>query len=126
MPAMTLIRMKNKKPKFETFNDGNAKIYCQKDVSEPGKRPDIRPVLLCSCNFEYRTIGVKRNYEAAQAQVRLDEMISVPMNRVISTQCIAVIDCIQYEIKQVQHKADTLPPTSLLSLTRLESRYADL
>lgn len=115
-----------KKPKFETFNDGNVRLYAQKDISEPGKRPEIRPVLICSCNFEYRTIGAKRHFEAAQAQVRLDEMISVPLNRAVSTQCLAVIDGIQYEIKQVQHKTDTLPPTSMLSLTRLESRYADL
>ena len=60
-----------------------------------------------------------------QAQIKLNELISVKMQRDISTQDVAVIgaDTTQYDIVQVQHKKDTLPATSLLSLTKLEAKY---
>lgn len=101
-------------------------IYTLKDVSKPGMKPDFALELKCYCPFQYKTIGVKRNYEAAQAQVKLDELVKVPLDRGISTQCIAEIDGIQYEIKQVQHFLDTLPGTTQLSLTRLEACYGCL
>lgn len=115
-----------KKATFETFNDGIVNIYKLNDVSEPGMKPNLKPDLHKKCHFGYRTIGVKRHYEAAQAQVRLDEMIQIPIDRAISTQDIAVIQEVQYNIKQVQHKMDTMPKTSLLSLTILEAYYDGL
>lgn len=115
-----------KKPKFETFNDGIIKIYEIKDVSLPGDRPCMRPVLYREHSFEYRTIGVKRNYEAMQASVRLDEMVKIHLDRGTSPQQIAVIDGIQYNVVQTQHRTNTLPPTSLVSLQRREEYYADL
>ncbi len=114
------------KRKFETFNDGTVTIFKLKDVSRPGYKPDFQPVRHASFRFEYKTIGIKRNFEAAQAQVRLDELIKIPLNRCISSQDVAVIGDIQYEIKQIQHIAKTLPPTSVLSLTRLEAVYDSL
>lgn len=108
---------------FQTFNDGVVEIYRLKDVSEPGMRPDLRPALFKKFHFRYRTVGVKRAYEAMQSHVRLDELISLPCDRGISTQDLAKIGDIVYEIKQIQHKTDTKPPTTWLSLTRTESSY---
>ena len=47
------------------------------------------------------------------------------MQRDISTQDVAIIgaDTTQYAIVQVHSTKDTLPPTSLLSLTKLEAKY---
>lgn len=118
--------MKQKRPKFETFNNGYVKICQIKDASKPGFKPVNHLVLHQTYPFEYKTIGVKRAYEAAQAQTRLDELIKIPLDRAVSTQDIAVIDSIQYNIKLVQHKYETLPPTTWLSLTRLEAAYDTL
>ena len=114
------------KRKFEAFNDGTVFIYKLKDVSLPGLRADLKPVPYGKYRFKYKTIGVKRNFEAEQAQVRLDELVKIPLNRGISSQDIAVIMGVQYEIKQAQHIPDTLPPTTVLSLTRLEAIYDSL
>lgn len=115
--------MNYKKNVFQTFNDGIAEIFLLKDFSAPGFKPELRPVLFKKFHFTYKTIGVKRAYEAMQSHVRLDELISIPADRSISTQNICRINGIAYEIKQIQHKTDTRPATTLLSLTRTECSY---
>ena len=110
----------------ETFNDGMVYIYKLANTAEPGLRPQYTPTLYRKLMFGYKTIGVKRNYEALQAQVKLDELIQVMLDRHISSQDVAVIEDVQYQIKQVQHKQDTFPFTSLLSLEKLEEDYDDL
>ncbi len=115
-----------KQTKFETFNDGVASIYKLTDVSEPGLKPMFRPKFHRCVPFQYKTIGIKRNYEAFQASVKIDELIKIHQDRRISTQDIVVIEGIQYDIKQVQHKQETAPPTTLLSLQRLEEVYDDI
>ena len=102
-------------------------IYKLADVSIPGYKPQLKPKWYRSLPFGYKTIGVKRNYEAMQAAVRLDEMIIISQNREISPQDIVVIEGVQYDVKQVQHKNDTAPGrTTLISLQRLEEVYDDL
>lgn len=118
--------MKNKKTKFETFNDGIVYVYKTTDISLPGYKPCLKPLFYRAYNFAYRTIGVKRNYEAMQLSVRLDELISIHLDRNISPQDVIVIEGVQYDIKQIQHRQETKPPTSLLSLQRREEFYDDL
>ena len=114
---------KQKKTKFETFNDGICTIYKLCDVSIPGYQPQLKPLFYRAMPIEYKTIGIKRNYEAMQASVRIDELVKIPQDRRISPQDIVVIEGTQYDIKQVQHKQETAPPTTLLSLQRLEELY---
>ena len=120
------MNVKEKKTKFETFNDGIAYVYKLTDVSNPGTRPVLKPKLYRGYQFQYRTIGIRRNYEAMQAAVRLDEMIKIIQDRNISPQDIIVIEGIQYSIKQIQHKQDTSPRTSLISMQRVEENYDEL
>lgn len=110
-------------PEFQKFNDGIADIYSVENVSEKGDRPKEVLKLKYRLRFSRRTIGVKRYYEAMQAQVRLSNLIRVPVRNDISPQDVAVISGRQYRIEQVQHIGDTLPPTTLLSLSRLEADY---
>lgn len=117
---------REKKTKFEVFNDGIAHIYKLADVSQPGFKPTFKPQPYRHYPFKYKTIGVRRNYQAMQAQVRLDEMILTAQDRHVSAQDIVVIEGIQYEVKQVQHQNETFPRTSLISLQRLEENYDDL
>lgn len=120
--------MKNKiqRPKFEVFNNGFVEIYQIENVAKKGFEPVEKPVLHQKYPFNYQTIGVKRAYEAAQAQCKLEELIKIPLDRAVSTQHIAAIDGIRYEIKLVQHKQETLPGTTWLSLVRLEADYGRL
>ena len=117
---------REKKTQFQTFNDGVCNIYKLADVSHPGFKPVFKPQFYRAVPFQYRTIGIKRNYEAMQAQVKLDEMISIMQNRDISPQDVIVIEGVQYDIVQIQHKNDTAPRTSLVSLRRLEEDYDDI
>ena len=114
---------KVKKTKFETFNDGVCTIYKLVDVSIPGYKPTLKPLFYRAMAIEYKTIGIKRNYEAMQASVRIDELVKIQQDRKISPQDLVVINGIQYDIKQVQHKQETAPSTTLLSLQRLEEVY---
>lgn len=118
--------MMKKKTKFETFNDGVVYIYKTTDISLPGYKPQLKPVFYRAYHFAYRTIGIKRNYEAMQLSVRLDELINIQLDRNISPQDIVVIEGVQYDIKQLQHKQETKPPTTLISLQRREEFYDDI
>lgn len=111
---------------FKTFNDGSVKIYKLKDVSLPGFQPRLAPVLYRNHSFAYKTIGTKQNYEAMQANVRLDEKVEIHLDRGLSPQDIAVIDNIQYDIVQTQHYTATKPPSSVLYLRRREEIYDEL
>lgn len=115
--------MNYKKYPYETFNNGVCTIYKLADVSKVGFRPRMVAKFSKKFHFGYRTIGVKRNFEAEQAGIQLDELIEIPMDRSISTTNIVVINDVAYEIKQIQHKNDTKPHTTWLSLVRTEVDY---
>lgn len=109
---------------FLQFNDGVADIYSVRNIALPGDMPKEG---LCmkyqAIRFEYQTIGVKRHYEAMQANAQLEELIRLPMHRDISSQDVAVINGKRYLINQVQHDSGTRPPSSKLSLIRSEEAY---
>lgn len=109
---------------FLQFNDGIVDIYAVGNDAESGDMPSQALTLKYQAlRFEFQTIGVRRNYEAMQADVKLSELIRIPMHREISSQDIAVMNELQYEIVQVQHDTGTRPPSSKLSLARLEVDY---
>ena len=109
---------------FLCFNDGITDIYFVDNIAPPGDQPQqgLRSKFL-ALRFEYKTIGVRRNYEARQSNVQLSELIQIPMHREISSQDVAIIENRQYNIEQVQHDNTTNPPSSKLSLSRLEVNY---
>ena len=113
----------SKAPKFLTFNDGMAHFRSIENVAAPGDKPQEKLVAKIKLPFEYLTIGAKRNYDAMQADVRLDELIRTPLHRCISTQDICIIEGTQYRIEQVQHDPGTAPPSSKFSLSKLEQNY---
>lgn len=113
-----------KKDEFLQFNDGVTDIYSVGNVAPPGDKPREGLILKYKAlRYEDKTIGVKRYYEAMQANAQLDELIQVPMHKDISSQDVAVIGSRQYSIDQAQHLTDTRPPSSKLSLSRLEVDY---
>lgn len=109
---------------FLQFNDGVVDIYAVGNAADVGDMPEEQlTIKYDNLRFEYLTIGVRRNYEAMQADVKLSELIRTPMHRDISSQDVAIINGIQYEIVQAQHVPDTRPPSTKLSLSRLEVDY---
>lgn len=111
------------KTDFLQFNDGIVSVYAVDNAADIGDMPEERLTFKYKLRFEYQTIGVRRNYEAMQADVQLSELIRIPMHRDISSQDVALINDIQYSIVQVQHDTGTRPPSSKLSLSRLEVDY---
>lgn len=107
------------KPKFLTFNDGMVNFH--------ELRTDGAPLKTKLC-FEYLTIGVKRNYEAAQADVQIDELIRTPLNRSISTLDVCNIGEKWFRIRQIQHDTESLPPSTKFTLSQLigEIDYVNL
>lgn len=111
------------KQKFLSFTDGIVDVFGVENIAPKGDKPRDGLRLKFRLRFEYQTIGVRRNYEAMQADVELSELIRIPKHRDISSQDVAIIDERQYRIEQVQHEGSTRPPSSKLSLSRLEVNY---
>lgn len=115
--------MNQKRRRFKTFNDGLVLLYKVGNIAEEGDMPKDGLMQEQMYRFHYETIGVQRNYTAMQNDVKLSELISIPKDRSISPLDVAIINGKQYEIMQVQHIDDTLPPTSKLSLRKIEENY---
>lgn len=111
------------KDRHVAFNDGNVEIYSVENIAEKGDKPKDGLILKQNLHFRYDTIGIRRNYAAMQENVKLSELIVIYRNREISTQNVAVINGRQFRIHQVQHIDTTAPPTTKLSLVRLEVDY---
>lgn len=104
--------------KFETFNSGVAEI-CEvegKNITKALMKP----------RFEDKTVGMSRFYEAKVAGSKVERLISIPFNDVISKENVVVISEIQYEIDLIQTKFDTLPKTLLVTLSEMVIRKKDV
>ncbi len=108
---------------FESLADGYVQIYAVKNIAAEGDRPREGLSKIVSLPFDYKTVGYNRFWEAAQADVKISAVISVPYRPEISTQEIAVIGTTQYYIRQVQRIQDTRPETLKLSLERMVENY---
>lgn len=111
------------KDRHVAFNDGCVEICSVSNIAEKGDKPKDGLALRKKLHFRYDTIGIKRNYIAMQENIKLSELITIPLMRDISTQDIAIIDGRQYKIYQTQEIYTTAPATMKLSLIRLEVDY---
>lgn len=102
----------------ESFNDGVVTIC----------KTDKRTITSDIANIRYglRTVGVTRFYQAKIADIEIDMLISIPHNKLLDGKVIAIINNIQYEIKQIQDKYDTVPPSKYLTLKKAVPAYEDL
>lgn len=114
------------KPKTltQTFNDGIVNIYCVENIAEPGNMPKDGLVLkIENLRYTERTVGMGRYWTAAQAQVRIEQLLRVPRISSVSTQDIAIVNGQQYKIVQIQYPPGIEPSCMDLSLERLEASY---
>ena len=95
--------------KIQTFNDGNCSLrYIDDDGNAGSEREHL--------NFEERTVGFKRYYEAMTNKVQVDRLIRVPYRPWLTTEYLVVVDGQVYELKQVQLIADVSPKSLDISL----------
>lgn len=111
------------KVKHTVFNDGVAIIYRADNIAEDGERPEIKLIPLRKVMFAYRTVGMARYFEAMQNQIKISKMILIPRYADVDTNDIVIIngDNTQYRIEQVQHKNDTKPVTTQLTLSAIKA-----
>lgn len=120
------VAFKNTQSKeYQNFNDGIATIYEVKNVAEKGDQPKQGLSQKVKLRFQYKTVGLTRYYTAQQLDIKIAETIVVPQVRNISTHDVVILTSSsrQYYVEQVQHKDDTFPKTTLLSLSELEESY---
>lgn len=104
---------------MQAFNDGCCSFRL---IDEDGNAGSEKEHL----NFEERTVGYKRYYEAMTNKVQIDRMIRVPQRPWLTTEYLAVLEGQVYELKQVQVIPDVSPRSMDVSLhlTR-QRRVAD-
>lgn len=95
--------------KIQTFNDGCCSLRL---INEDGNAGTEKEHL----NFEERTVGYKRYYEAMTNKVQVDRLIRVPYRPWLTTEYLAVLDGLVFELKQVQVIPDTSPRSLDVSL----------
>ena len=111
---------RRKDTKFVTFNDGILDI-----CSVKGRK--IVETKHCGIRFGFRTVGIKRFYEAKVLSNQIDEVVAIlPVEDIISAMDICIIGEKQYKIIQIQNKYDAAPPCLLLSLERVVIAYEDV
>lgn len=108
----------------EVYNDGVVEIYTITDGAQDGTLP--RPVLTLRERLHYqeRRLGIARNYQAAQNQIRVERVIRVPRPLApITSQDEAVTeDGRRYRIDMVQEVTDVWPRSLDLTLAKYEQQ----
>lgn len=108
----------------QQFNDGIVDIYSVQNIAESGNMPkDGLKIKISNLRYEERTVGMGRYWTAAQAQVRIEQLLRVPRISSVSTQDIAIVNGQQYKIVQIQYPPGIEPSCMDLSLQRLEASY---
>ena len=108
--------MISNKGQFLSFNDGVADIYDLKNVADIGDTPKEYLNFRARLRFSENTVGMNRFYEAKQAKVDIKRVITTPLIKSVTTQDVVKIGNDEYKIAQKQERADTRPPSMLLTL----------
>lgn len=110
--------------KTQNFNDGVVRICEIENVAEPGKMPVELLLLKRKLRYKERMVGLKRFYEAKQANVNVKYVLRCPRLRDVSAQDVAVPnDGKQYRIVQIQYPEDIDPPVMDITLEELTQHY---
>lgn len=114
--------MLEQRKKIQTFNDGYARFYHINNIGESGLRPEKKPILYISIDFEERTVGVKRLYEAKRTGTLIERVIRCYAINTKPTD-IVEIEGEQYRIEQIQIISDVVPRIMDVALERLDDIY---
>ena len=117
--------MPKPRPDSQAFNDGIVDIFEVTNGAEPGQIPVEVLQPKGKLRFRERTVGIKRFTAFGQMDVDISRMIRTPKKHDVSTQDVAVINNVQYKIRQVQYP-ERSPRCMDISLERIEVEYAGL
>lgn len=101
-----------KKLNFIAFNDGVVRFLLIDEDDNLDSKTKI------SHRFNEKTVGVKRYYAARSVNIEIERVIEIYQDKRISSKYAAVIGNTRYKIEQVQHISDTLPKTTVISLSQ--------
>ena len=108
----------------QTFNDGVVRIFHTANTGEPGGAPQMELIPLCVLRYHERTVGFRRYYAAAQANVKVSKLLRCPRYFGVSQQDVAVpVDGRQYLITLIQYPEDVQPPVMDLTLEEVAQVY---
>jgi hypothetical protein len=109
----------------QPFNDGIVSIYSVENNAAAGDAPAEILTPKETLRFHRRTVGIQRQYLAAQAQSRVDFLLRCPYRPEVSVQDVAIptLDKKQYRITAVQVPENIRPPVMDLTLERLGADY---
>lgn len=114
----------SKKVTSETFNSGIINVLDASDGVITNTRIE-------NIHYGERTFGIKRFFDAQVAGSTVEKLISVPLNDFIKRVDIIEMKDFRtgqtalYEIVMLQHKYDTAPASTYLTLKKTEINYVD-
>ena len=105
----------------QDYNDGIVRIYSVSDEAEPGYAPHEQLTFKVLLPYAERVVGIRRFYEAAQNQTRVERVLRVQATGLVSNLDQAMTeDLVTYRVDLVQHVPDVWPPSVDLTLVRYE------
>lgn len=123
------MRMKPFRPNNEitqSFNDGLLTVYRQTDTALPGYQPVVTLTAVTTLRYAEQRLGIQRYYSAAQNQIRVERVLRVPDNGLVSTQDVAETeDGKRYRIDLVQAAEGVFPRSVDLTLVSYGQGVSD-
>lgn len=108
----------------QSFNSGLVRIYDVKNTAAPGYTPVEKLVHKLTLRYDEQRLGIQRYYSGRQNQVQIERVIRVPKAGRVSSQDVAITeDGYRYRIDMVQAVVGVYPPSSDLTLARLDQDY---
>lgn len=106
------------------YTSGVVRIYSVENAAAPGYKPVERLVYRLTLRYEEQRLGIQRYYSGQQNQSQIERVIRVPRAGRVSNQDVAITeDGFRYRIDLVQAVTDVYPPSSDLTLARLDQNY---
>ena len=107
----------------QSFNDGIVTIYTVSDAARPGYQPVEELTEKIRLRYEERRLGLKRYYEAAQNQIRVQRVIRVPHAGGVTSQDVAIDEKgRRYRVDLVQMVPDVYPLSDDVTLADFVQR----
>lgn len=108
----------------QTYPSGVVRIYAVENAAAPGYKPVERLIHQITLRYEEQRLGIQRYYSGRQNQSQIERVIRVPRAGRVSNQDVAITeDGYRYRIDLVQAVIGVYPPSSDLTLARLDQNY---
>lgn len=101
----------------QSYNDGLVTVYRLSDTAQPGYQPVVTLSEVTTLRYAEQRLGIQRYYSGMQNQIRVERVLRVPDNGLVSTQDVAETeDGKRYRIDLVQAAEGVFPRSVDLTL----------